>query len=83
MMSPLPELPLLLTARQAAALVGVDESTWNRWVANGRVPSGVLHPVSYGQSKRRRYSRVQIERWAAADNRTEPDLSARSSYGGQ
>jgi predicted site-specific integrase-resolvase len=61
------ELPLLLTARQAAALVGVDESTWNRWIREGRVPSDVIHPVCYGQPKRRRFSRVLIERWAAGE----------------
>jgi hypothetical protein len=60
-------LPLLLTARQAAELVGVDESTWNRWVRDGRVPSAVIHPVTYGQPKRRRYSLRQVERWAAGD----------------
>jgi predicted site-specific integrase-resolvase len=60
-------MPLLLTAKQASSLVGVDESTWNRWVRDGRVPSAVLHPVTYGQSKRRRYSRELIERWAAGE----------------
>jgi hypothetical protein len=59
--------PLLLTARQAATLVGVDESTWNRWVREGRVPAAVLHPVTYGQPKHRRYSRALIERWAAGE----------------
>jgi hypothetical protein len=61
------DLPLLLTARQAATLVGVDESTWNRWLRDGRIPSSVIHPVTYGQPKRRRYSRWQIERWAIGD----------------
>jgi excisionase family DNA binding protein len=61
------DLPLLLTARQAAELVGVDESTWNRWLRDGRVPSSVIHPVCYGQPKRRRFSRELIERWAAGD----------------
>jgi excisionase family DNA binding protein len=65
--SPFTDLPLLLTARQAAALVGVDESTWNRWIRDGRIPSSVIHPVTYGQPKRRRYSRWQIERWAAGN----------------
>lgn len=60
-----PVVPLLLNARQAAELVGCDESTWNRWVRDGRVPPQIVHASSYGG--RRRYSRVQLERWAAGE----------------
>lgn len=58
------DFPLLLTARQAAELVGVDESTWYRWVRTGQVPEWVCHPVTYGQPKRRRYSKEQVQLWA-------------------
>jgi predicted DNA-binding transcriptional regulator AlpA len=33
--------PLLLTARQAAALYGISPATWHRWNAGGRVPACV------------------------------------------
>lgn len=55
--------PLLLSSLQAAELCGVSRSTFNEWVAAGRVPADVRHPVSLGGWPR--YSRVRLEQWLA------------------
>jgi predicted DNA-binding transcriptional regulator AlpA len=33
--------PLLLTARQAAALCSISPATWHRWTAAGRTPAPI------------------------------------------
>jgi excisionase family DNA binding protein len=55
-------LPLLLTSLQAASLCGVSRSTFNQWVAEGRIPPEVIDTPQYGGWKR--YRRAQLERWA-------------------
>jgi hypothetical protein len=59
--------PLLYTARQCAQALGIDESTFNRMFADGRIPARIQHPMTFGQEKCRKYSRVLLERWAAGD----------------
>lgn len=55
---------LLLSTAEAAELLGMHESALHRWVREGRVPAKVMHGAGYGSS-RRKFSRVQLERWAA------------------
>lgn len=59
--------PLLYSARQCADALGIDESTFNRMLADGRIPSRIQHPATFGQGKFRKFSRVLLERWAAGD----------------
>jgi hypothetical protein len=59
--------PLLYTARQCADALGIDESTFNRMIADGRIPARIQHPTFGGGSKCRKYSRVLLERWAAQE----------------
>lgn len=58
-------LPLLLSALQAAEFIGVSRSTFNDWVKRGRIPEECKHDDGYGGWPR--YSRVQLERWAAKE----------------
>lgn len=60
-------LPLLLTAGQAAELLGIAEPTFNEKLRNGDIPDWVRHRTTANQSKCRRYSRFQLERWAAGE----------------
>jgi hypothetical protein len=56
---------LLYTAKQAGAALGMSEGTFNRMVADGRIPACIQHPATFGQSHTRRYSRHLLELWAA------------------
>jgi len=59
--------PLLLTARQSAALCGVSKATWDRLNAASKVPA----PVRLGG--RVLWRRTELEAWTAAgcaDRRT-------------
>lgn len=58
-------LPALLTSLQAAAVCGVSRSTFNAWVAEGRIPDIVIHEPQYGGWPR--YRRIQLERWIAGE----------------
>ena len=49
--------PLLLTADEAAAMLGVSRSVFYRWDSRGAVPS----PVRIGRM--RRWSRLDLIRW--------------------
>ena len=49
--------PVLLTAAEAAALLGVSRSVFYRWDARGDVP----RPVRIGRMKR--WSRLEVLRW--------------------
>jgi len=49
--------PLLLTAAEAADMLGVSRSVFYRWDARGDVPQ----PVRIGQV--RRWSRLELLRW--------------------
>jgi hypothetical protein len=55
------EQPLLLTAAQAGALLGVSEWTFRRMIRDGQIPPSVEHPLTYGQSRNRRYVRKHLE----------------------
>jgi hypothetical protein len=48
-------LPLLLTSLQAASLCGVSRSTFNQWVAEGRIPPEVIDTPQYGGWKTTRH----------------------------
>jgi hypothetical protein len=60
-------LPLLLSAKQAGQLLGVSERTFNRMVADGLIPEVVRHPAAGSYTRCRKYSRVQLERYAAGE----------------
>ncbi len=49
--------PLLLTATEAAALLGVSRSVFYRWDARGEVP----RPIQIGRL--RRWTRLDVLRW--------------------
>lgn len=51
---------LALTDKQAAALLGVSQATWRRWVDDGRAPT----PMRIHKSVR--WWRPYIEAWAEA-----------------
>jgi predicted DNA-binding transcriptional regulator AlpA len=53
--------PLLVDARQAAALCGVSPATWWRWDAAGRIPAAVR--IGSGVV---RWRRAELESWTAA-----------------
>jgi len=52
--------PLLLSARQAAEMVGVSLRTWRTWDAAGHVPTA----VQIGQTKR--WRAAELHGWIAA-----------------
>jgi len=52
--------PLLLTARQAAAMCGKSLRTWRAWDSAGRIPSA----VQIGKSKLWRY--LELREWVTA-----------------
>ena len=57
--------PLLLTRREAAALLGVSIGTFDKWVAAGVVPSQIPGTL--------RWSRVQLERAASGRSWVPPE----------
>ncbi len=52
-----PEEPLLLTADEVAALLGVSRSVFYRWDARGDVPRALRI------GRMRRWSRLEVIRW--------------------
>lgn len=58
-------LPLLLTALQAARVCGVSRSTFNAWVAQGRVPAEVVAEREFGGWPR--YRSLKLQQWANGD----------------
>ncbi len=54
-----PDRQLLVSAEEAAALCGVSRSTWLSWDANGLCPRRICIGGSV------RWSRLQLNRWAA------------------
>jgi hypothetical protein len=87
--------PVLLTAEQAGAMIGVTAATWRRMVDQGRVPACIQHKSTFGQGRCRRYSRHLIELWSAnvdiehldvadlADVLSNPPTTARHSPAGR
>jgi predicted DNA-binding transcriptional regulator AlpA len=55
-------LPLLLTSLQAAQVCGVSRSTFNAWVAQGRIPDDVIDKPQFGGWQR--YRRNKLQQWA-------------------
>lgn len=58
-----PVEPLLVDRHVAAALLGMGVDTFERRLAGGQLPKELIHPASFGGW--RRFSRLQIERFAA------------------
>jgi hypothetical protein len=59
--------PLLYSAAQAAAALGIAEATFNQMLREGRIPTRIQHPATFGKNHSRKFSRVLLERWAAGD----------------
>jgi excisionase family DNA binding protein len=65
-------LPLLLTARQAAALCSISLRTWRTWDAAGRIPA----PMRMGHSTR--WRTAELRAWIAAGCPSREEWQARA-----
>lgn len=61
MNAPNPPLPLIITKKEAAALIGVSERTIQRWIQAGKFPL----PKRVTPTSRLRWARADIELFVA------------------
>jgi predicted DNA-binding transcriptional regulator AlpA len=66
--------PLLVSAKQAAAMCGVSLATWHRWSAAARCPA----PVRIGATVR--WRRAELEAWTAAPRGPDGQLPDRMTW---